>query len=134
MKYLFLCFLGILSAGTEIVCASHSEDIQLYRHYFLRRFPGIHVEEFANGAYAIDRKSRDNWLAIEEFPSYYPLIDEGEAMWRTPFSNGLGYVDCFNGNPAQKKHYPRWDKEQGKVVTLPLAINDYRRAKRKKKI
>lgn len=111
-----------------MVFASHSEDLQLYRHYFLRRFPGINLEEFANGAYAIDRKSRDNWLAIEDFPSYSPLIDEGGIMWHTPFANGLDYADCFNGNPAQKKHHPHWDKDKGQVITLPLAIDDCRKA------
>jgi sulfur-oxidizing protein SoxA len=82
------------------------------------------LAEFGNGAYAIDRTTRENWEAIEEFPPYDPLIDRGRVIWKTPFANGRGYADCFNGNPAQRKNFPRWDPERQEVVSLELAVND----------
>jgi len=123
MKATLLCLLSLLAAISGSVPASPSDDLELYRHYYLRRFPGVHLAEFANGAYAIDRLSRDNWKAIEEFPPYDPMIDEGETLWSTPFANGRSYADCFTGNPAQRKNYPRWDRKRKQVVTLSQAIN-----------
>jgi sulfur-oxidizing protein SoxA len=81
------------------------------------------MEEYANGVYAIDPVGRENWEAIEEFPPYEPFIDAGQAMWEKPFANGKGYKDCFPDGPAMADKYPRWDKQLGMVVTLPLALN-----------
>ncbi len=127
MKSLLLCLLALLTAASGSAPASPSDDLELYRHYFLRRFPGVHLAGFADGAYAIDRLNRDNWLAIEEFPPYDPMIDEGETLWSTPFANGRSYADCFTGNPAQRKNYPRWNPERKQVITLSQAINDCRK-------
>jgi len=103
-----------------------AEDLKIYREYFMNNFPGVPLNEFGNGVYAIHKVSRDSWEAIEEFPPYEPMIDEGRAMWGTPFANGKSYMDCFKGGPAQRKSYPHWDKTRGMVVTLPLAINECR--------
>ncbi len=106
--------------------AAPEDDLTLYRDYFSRRFPALLLADFANGAYAIDKLDRDNWLAIEEFPPYAPFIDKGAALWHSKFQNGQGYADCFNGNPAQSKNFPRWDAALNSVITLPLAINQCR--------
>jgi sulfur-oxidizing protein SoxA len=103
-----------------------AEDIELYREYFLKKFPGVPLQEFSNGVYAIDKVSRDSWEAIEEFPPYEPFIEEGKSMWNKPFANGKSYADCFNGDPAQRKNYPYWDADRAMVITLPLAINECR--------
>jgi len=103
-----------------------AEDLKIYREYFLKKFPGVPLNEFGNGVYAIDKVSRDSWEAIEEFPPYEPMIDEGHAMWEAPFKNGKSYADCFKGGPGQRKNYPYWDKAKGMVVTLPMAINECR--------
>ncbi len=126
MKLLLLYSLALLTAASGSAVASPGDDLELYQKYYLRRFPGVHLAEFANGAYAIDRLDRDNWLAIEEFPPYDPMIDEGETLWNTRFANGRSYAECFTGNPAQRKNYPRWDAERKQVVTLSQAINDCR--------
>lgn len=107
---------------------SPSEDLKLYRDYFTKRFPGIPLNEFSNGVYALDRVARDNWEAIEEFPPYEPMIETGEAMWNEPFANGKTYGSCFNDDPAQRKNYPYWDAKRKMVMTLPLAINECRQA------
>lgn len=102
------------------------EDLKTYQDYFFKRFPGVPLQEFANGIYAVNKISRQNWEAIEEFPPYEPMVDEGEAMWNTPFANGKTYGSCFNNDPAQRKNYPYWDDQRKMVVTLPLTINECR--------
>jgi sulfur-oxidizing protein SoxA len=86
------------------------------------------MEEYTNGVYAIDPIGRENWEAIEEFPPYEPFVDEGQAMWETPFANGKTYQDCFPEGPAMESQFPYWDKQQQMVITLPLAINQCREA------
>jgi len=103
------------------------EDLKTYREYFFKRFPGVPLQEFANGIYAVNKIARQNWEAIEEFPPYEPMVDEGETMWNTPFANGKTYGSCFNNDPAQRKNYPYWDDQRKMVVTLPLAINECRK-------
>lgn len=125
LPLLFLCAVVSVFNGS-LTIASPAEDLELYQKYYIRRFPGVFLSDFANGAYAIDKANRDNWIAIEEFPPYDPFIDEGEVLWQTPFNNGSSYSDCFQGNPAQRKHYPRWNKQRKQVTTLALAINDCR--------
>ncbi len=120
--------LALLACAPIVTQATTPEqDLKLYRDYFVKKFPGVPMQEFANGVYGIDKTSRESWEAIEEFPPYEPYIEEGETMWKTPFKNGKTYSDCFAGaTPAQRNNYPHWDKQRGMVITLPLAINDCR--------
>jgi sulfur-oxidizing protein SoxA len=119
-----------LSGGIAISAQATTpdEDLAAFQNYFKTRFPGVLMEEYANGVYAIDPIGRENWEAIEEFPPYEPFIDDGRDMWETPFANGKSYKDCFPDGPAMKGKFPHWDKQQGMVVTLPLAINQCREA------
>ncbi len=112
-------FVQPLSAGPE-------DDVRLYQDYFKKRFPSIDFQEFANGVYALSTQMRENWEAIEDFPPYEPFIERGESMWNTEFANGKSYADCFPNGPASNHLYPQWSKEQGKVITLALAINQCR--------
>lgn len=126
-----VCALGTLGANAankNAAATTPSEDLEVYKSYFQKRFPGVPHQEFANGVYAIDEVSRQSWEAIEEFPPYEPMIDEGQSMWNTAFANGKGYADCFPEGPAQRKNYPHWDAKRQMVVTLPLAINECRQA------
>lgn len=123
-------------AATGLLCAiavtaeasTPQEDLELYRSYYIKRFPGVDINDFANGVYAIDEVAKSSWEAIEEFPPYEPAIDEGRAMWSKPFKNGKTYASCFGKSPAVAGQYPQWDKAKGMVVTLALAINQCREA------
>ena len=133
MKITKLALAAVCAVSASVVMAdkmatdtSAAEDLKVYRDYFSKRFPGIPLNEFGNGVYAIDKVSRDSWEAIEEFPPYEPMIEAGEAMWNTPFANGKTYGSCFGDDPAQRKHFPYWDAKRKMVVTLPLAINECR--------
>ena len=125
--------LSLLSVSTSMANqkatdTTPAEDLEAYRAYFKQKFPDVEMQEYANGAYAIDEVGRANWEAIEEFPPYEPMIDEGEEMWNTPFANGKTYADCFGDDPAVGGKYPHWDKERKEVITLELAINEGREA------
>jgi sulfur-oxidizing protein SoxA len=133
MRFSKLAFAAVCALSASVVMADKmanettpAEDLSLYRDYFQKRFPGIPMNEFGNGGYALDRVARDNWEAIEEFPPYEIAIEEGEAMWNEPFANGKSYASCFSGDPAQRINFPYWDAKRKMVVTLPLAINECR--------
>ncbi|MGB5199842.1 MAG: sulfur oxidation c-type cytochrome SoxA [Sedimenticolaceae bacterium] len=119
---------AMVMADKKATDTTPAEDLKLYRDYFQKRFPGVPLNEFGNGVYAIDKVSRDSWVAIEDFPPYEPMIEAGETMWNTPFANGKTYGSCFGDDPAQRKNYPYWDSQRKMVITLPLAINECREA------
>ncbi len=114
-------------ADKKSIDTAPAEDLKTYRDFFFKRFPGVPLQEYQNGVYAIDKVSRDSWEAIEEFPPYEPMIEQGETMWNTPFANGKTYGSCFNDDAGQRKNYPYWDDKRKMVVTLPLAINECRK-------
>jgi sulfur-oxidizing protein SoxA len=131
MKHLFQKLALLAMAGSIAFTAQATtpeEDLAAFRNFFKVRFPDVPMEEYTNGVYSIDPIGRENWEAIEEFPPYEPFIDEGQAMWETPFANGKTYQDCFPDGPAMESKFPHWDKQQEMVITLPLAINQCREA------
>jgi len=125
-----VCAIGVsmAMANQKASDTTPAEDVEAYRDYYKKKFPDLDLQDYANGVYAIDEVGRANWEAIEEFPPYEPLIDEGEEMWNTPFANGKGYSDCLGEDPAIAGKYPHWDKDRKEVITLALAINECREA------
>lgn len=124
-KFLFVMALGaVLTAQAVGVASNPAEDLRLYRSFFTKRFPGLPLDHYANGSYALDRDARDAWLTLEEFPPYEEAIGEGQSLWNKPFKNGRGFKDCFPGGPTLSKNYPSYDNQRKMVVTLPLAINE----------
>ncbi|MCF6210978.1 MAG: sulfur oxidation c-type cytochrome SoxA [Gammaproteobacteria bacterium] len=126
MKKLLLipAVVGVLGVAPLISQASPEDDLKAFQGYFQERFPSVPLEEFANGVYAIDKASREQWEAIEEFPPYEIAAEEGEEMFNTPFKNGKTYTSCFrNGGIGIKSDYPYYDTEKGRVETLASAIN-----------
>lgn len=117
----------VTAIAPSALAATPEEDRQAFSNLMTKKFPGVPLQEYANGVYSIDSVGRDNWEAIEEFPPYELFIDAGEEMWNTKFKNGKSYTSCF-GSPVIAQNYPQWDKKQQKVVTLPLALNQCRTA------
>jgi L-cysteine S-thiosulfotransferase len=126
--HLMLTALGLVCAlGSPLsVAGTPQEDQAVFQNYFKQRFPHVPIDDFKNGAYALDPVGRENWEAIEEFPPYEAAIDNGKTLWATPFANGKTYADCFPDGPGIAGKFPRWDKERGMVVTLPLLVNECR--------
>ena len=116
--------IGLMSLSAH---ADPKQDLQAFRDYFAAKFPKVELDDFGNGVYAVNANSRSQWEAIEEFPPYEPLIDDGEELFNTPFKNGKGYADCFpNGGKGIRQDYPYFDAKSGTIVTLEGAINDCR--------
>ncbi|RMG27532.1 MAG: sulfur oxidation c-type cytochrome SoxA [Gammaproteobacteria bacterium] len=123
-------FIGIALTAASITIlptagtASPESDLKAFRAYFMKRFPNVPFDEFANGVYAIDKVSREQWKEIEEFPPYEIDIEKGKKLFNTPFKNGKTYASCFpNGGIGIRQNYPYFDTTTGKVVTLESAIN-----------
>ena len=128
-KLALVCIAGTIAST---VYATPESDQKVLSDYFKNRFPDVPTEEFANGAYSFDKIGRESWEAIEEFPPYEIHIDDGQEMWDKPFANGKTYKDCFPKGPAIAQNYPHWDKKKSMVMTLPLALNNCRKANAEK--
>lgn len=123
-----LFFITGLLAGS-IAMASPEEDRLVLVNYYSERFPDVPMQEFANGLYAFDEVAREQWIEMEDFPPYEIAIEDGQALFEKPFSNGKSYADCFdNGGIGVKQNYPYFDAAAGEVMTLELAINRCREA------
>lgn len=121
-----------VAAGAEersAPVADPAADLQAFQAYFKQRFPGVAMDDYANGPYAVDKGMRKQWEDIMQFPPYDFALDEGKQLFETPFKNGKSYGDCFpNKGVGIRQTYPRFDEKTGEVVTLDLAINRCREA------
>ncbi|MGM0593718.1 MAG: sulfur oxidation c-type cytochrome SoxA [Pseudomonadota bacterium] len=109
--------------------ATPADDLKEFREHYMKRFPGVPLEEYQNGVYAINADARASWEAIEDFPPYEDALEHGEEMFNTPFANGKTYASCFpNGGKGIRQNYPYFDKESGQVKTLEQEINECRTA------
>jgi sulfur-oxidizing protein SoxA len=118
---------ALLAGLPAAVQASPSEDLKSFREYYMKRFPGVPLNEYQNGVYAINADARKSWEAIEEFPPYEDELAKGEELFNTPFANGKTYASCFkNGGKGIRQNYPYFDSSSGKIKTLEGAINECR--------
>lgn len=103
------------------------QDIQEFRDFYTNKFPNIDINEFKDGVYAIDEKSREQWLEIEEFAPYEISVEDGEEAFGQNFANGKSYIDCFpNVEDGIRQNYPYFDTQTNQVITVELAINQCR--------
>lgn len=129
MRHAISIFLICLLALSGLVSAGPAEDRENFRKYYQQRFSGLALEDFGNGAYALDEEAFEHWQEIEEFPPYEFVLDEGKALFEEPFANGKSYADCFeNGGIGVSQNFPYFDSEAGEVITLELMINRCREA------
>ncbi|HID50051.1 MAG TPA: sulfur oxidation c-type cytochrome SoxA, partial [Chromatiales bacterium] len=75
----------LLSAGLVATAPSAfsgpKEDLEKFRTYYQQRFPGMELDDFSNGPYALDASKRIQWEAMEEFPPYEEFVDKGREIW-----------------------------------------------------
>ncbi len=117
MKRLFVSAIAftLLGGASLGAMATPAEDLKAFRAYFFKRFPGVPLQEYANGIYAIDKNRRLEWEAMEEFPPYEPALDIGKELFEK-----YNVGKCFkNGGIGIRQNYPWFDKKTGKVHTLP---------------
>ncbi len=125
---LALATAGVLGgAFSTAMATTPAEDLENFRQYFFKKFPGIPLNEYANGVYGIDPASRETWEAMEEFPPYEIALDKGEALFNKPFANGKTYASCFkNGGIGIRQNFPFYSKKDKQVKTLEQVINECR--------
>ncbi|MFA5530012.1 MAG: sulfur oxidation c-type cytochrome SoxA [Thiohalomonadaceae bacterium] len=127
-RYMTMAAAVALLAGMPLAGqATPEDDLKAFRTYYMKRFPGVPLNEFANGVYAVDADARSSWEAIEEFPPYEDELEKGKQLFNTPFANGKTYASCFhNGGIGIRQNYPYFDPKSGEVKTLEQEINECR--------
>ncbi len=116
MKKLLISVIAfaLFGGASMSVLASPAKDLKEFRAYFFKRFPGVPLQEYANGIYAIDKNRRLEWEAMEEFPPYEPAVDIGKDLFER-----YNVGKCFkNGGIGIRQNYPYFNKKDGKVHTL----------------
>lgn len=109
---------------SAITLASPENDLKAFRAHYAEKFPDTPMNDFINGVYSVDKASREQWEAFEEFPSYEIFVDKGKELFNKKFANGKGFADCFPGyKKGIRQNYPFFDTDAGEVVTLEGAIN-----------
>ena len=97
-----LCVMGSSAAmAAKATDTTPAEDLKTYQSFFMKRFAGVPLQEYANGVNAVSPANRENWEAIEEFPPYEPMIEEGEAIWNAKLPSGKTMAACFAEGPQQ---------------------------------
>lgn len=117
---------GVAMAGASAVQAiSEAEikkDIEEFQGFFLKRFPGLTLEDFSDGVNALPQYAhrRANWEINMEFPQYEPEMDKAAEEWAAPFKNGKSLADC---DMAPAQNYPVFDAASGDLRTVEGDIN-----------
>ena len=128
-KILTSVSIALLLALPFTTMATPQQDLEDFRDYYKKRFPGTPFDDYINGVYSIDPASREQWEDIEDFPPYELNISTGEELFNKPFANGKTYASCFdNGGIGIRQNYPYFDTDRGEVITLELSINECREA------
>jgi sulfur-oxidizing protein SoxA len=92
--------------------ASPQSDLAKFQNYFKKMNPGVPMQDYANGIYALDADRRTEWENIEEFPPYEEGVEKGAAMFKK-----YGVAKCFpNGGIGIRQNYPMF--KNGAVHTL----------------
>ena len=94
--------------------ASPQDDLKKVRSYFFTKFPGVKLQDFADGIYALDQGRRTEWEAMEEFPPYEPGVEIGKSLFEK-----YNVGKCFkNGGIGIRQNYPWFNSKTGEVHTL----------------
>ena len=124
-KKILLALAGAgLLMGAVGVNATPEHDRDSLVKYFKNKYPDVKKDSYIYGALAFDPDAKSQYDSIMDFPPFGSVLDQGKAMWDTPFKNGKKYADCFpNGGKNVAGNYPYFDDKAGKVVTFEMAIN-----------
>jgi sulfur-oxidizing protein SoxA len=113
-KLVITIAIALMGLAPALSSATPQEDLKEFREFFLKRFPGVKLQDFANGIYGIDEGRRQEWEAMEEFPPYDPGLDVGKKLF-AKYNVGK----CFkNGGIGIRQNYPWFDAKHGTVHTL----------------
>jgi sulfur-oxidizing protein SoxA len=116
MKKIIIAATALLVGLSPMIAdaSSPQEDLKKFRAYFLKMNPGIKLQDYANGIYALDENRRSEWENIEEFPPYEEGIEKGASLYKK-----YGVAKCFKkGGKGIRQNYPYFDAKSGTVHTL----------------
>jgi sulfur-oxidizing protein SoxA len=114
MKKILMMVVIVMGLSLILANASPQQDLKQFRAYFFKKFPGVKLQEFADGIYGIDKQRRIEWEAMEEFPPYEPGLEIGKELFKK-----YGVGTCFkNGGVGVRQNYPYFDAKSGSVRTL----------------
>ena len=122
-KFALVC---ILLSWAHIGLADPEMDKQEFRTYFLKTYPDVHFDDYADGVVSMPdmEAERKTWQKELRAAPYRTELELGKAIWETPFSNGENLSRCFvNGGIGIAQNYPYWDDQTKTVRTLELDIN-----------
>jgi sulfur-oxidizing protein SoxA len=124
-----LAISAVSVAAPAVDTPDPAADAKAFQDYFVKRFPKVKFEDFVNGPYSMNEDMRRQWEEKEQFPPYEFALEAGKDMFSRPFRNGKTYADCFlNSGIGIRQTYPYFDEQEGKVITLALALNRCREA------
>ena len=113
-KLLLITAVSLMGLAPALSSASPQQDLKEFRDYFFKKFPGVQLQDYANGIYGIDKGRRQEWEAMEEFPNYEPGVEIGKELFE---KHNVG--KCFkNGGIGIRQNYPWYNAKTGKVHTL----------------
>ena len=116
--------MAVLTASTAqaISEAEINNDIAEFQGFFLKRFPGVALEDYVDGVNALPQYAhrRANWELMMDFPPYEPEMEKAEEEWSAPFANGKGFDDC---DLAPATTYPVYDGASDDLRTLVADLN-----------
>lgn len=117
-KLLIATAIALMGLAPAMTMASPQDDLKNLRAYFFKKFPGVKLQDYADGVYGINKGRRVEWEAMEEFPPYEPGVEIGKKLFE---KYNLG--KCFkNGGIGIRQNYPWFNTKSGKVHTLEADI------------
>lgn len=114
MKKILMMVAIAMGLSPILANASPQQDLKQLRAYYFKKFPGVKLQEYADGVYGISKERRAEWEAMEEFPPYMPGVDIGEQLF-AKYKIG----SCFKkGGIGIRQNYPYFDSKSGQVRTM----------------
>jgi len=116
--------LGLLGGAVAHASTNPAQDLKKFQAYFIKRFPGVPLQEFANGIYGINADRRQEWEAMMDFPPYEPGLDVGHSLYKQ-YSKYFHAANCFgkSGGLGVKQNYPKFNASTGDIDTFEGQIN-----------
>lgn len=90
----------MLAAPLLGIAANPEQDLKDFRKYYTERFPDTPLQDFTNGVYAVDKASREQWEAFEEFPLT-------KSMWIKAKSCSIQHLKMAKALQAAFRQLPR---------------------------
>jgi sulfur-oxidizing protein SoxA len=117
-KLVITTALALMGLAPAMTMASPQSDLKDFRAYFFKKFPGVKLQDYADGIYGIDKGRRIEWEAMEEFPPYEPGVEIGKQLFEK-----YNVGKCFkNGGIGIRQNYPWFNTKTGKLHTLEADI------------